>query len=164
MARPCKKGLLIFDLNGTLIHEHDKHNKDEGKIIRCRPGGHAFLKKCLHDGWDLAIWSASLLPWIEYVIAQAFPGIPFVFTWSRSECLSVQELNRKYLTKPLSRVWKKYPFYGRNIYLIDNKRQNFILNPENGILIPTFPTSPIARKDNPPRRRGGHKYRGKSEA
>lgn len=106
-----------------------------------RPRVHEFLSFCFNYFENVIIWSAGHRGYVLDVVDKLFLDLPYPHCIYSSEYCEVTE-NTFY--KPL----RKMIHYERdlklnleNTFIIDDRLDNFLDNPENGILIP--PYSPI---------------------
>jgi len=140
------KKTLILDLDETLMHcdfahkykEHDRFvnaifDGDQCRMpIFLRP----FLTKFLEfasKNFEVVIYTASDKDYADYIIDEIDPKGKYVsFRLYRPSILNIAD---NIYTKPLDILENRKL---ENIILIDNSIYNFILNKENGYLIPSF--------------------------
>lgn len=136
--RPGKK-LLVFDIDYTIF---DLGSSAERPEELARPFLHEMMRFA-NDRWDLAIWSATSMRWVEVkmrelgVLAED-NGYQIRYLMDHASMVTVRTIDRPvYDCKPLEVIWRRFPeFYGpKNTLMIDDLRRNFVLNPQNGLTI-----------------------------
>jgi hypothetical protein len=140
-------GLLVLDLDGTLIAETESGATDATAVL-ARPHLREFLLAANALGYDLAIWSASCRAWIDTVLQVIWPtdavGEPvFVFTGAR--CVLKRHMDGMHesadatVIKPLKKVWKSFPQYTKQqTIVLDNTPSTYTQNYGNALAVRTF--------------------------
>ena len=139
--RPGKK-LLVLDVDGTLF---DNWSVGEKGSDLMRPYLHEFLTN-LYPHYDLMIWSATSMKWIEAKlsllgVSSSCSSYKFVCYLDSGALISVQTPERGLVnTKPLGVIWGKFDgvYTSSNTIMIDDCRQNFLMNPRNGLRVRCF--------------------------
>lgn len=110
-----------------------------------RPGLDEFLCFAFEYFDTVGIWSAGVDNYVKDICSVIFVshrGIPRPFyVWSRERCSG----NMKTLSKPLTKVFEAHPEFNMslaNTILLDDKAQNIIANPNNGVINPRFDPKP----------------------
>ena len=138
------KKLLVLDLDYTLV---DFSVKDGDFERRKRPFCDEMLTE-LYKYYDIVIWSQTSWKWLELKLTEfgflSHPNYSIAFVLDASSMPVVTTLNRrgqkrKHAIKPLSIIWKLFPrFSASNTLHVDDLQRNFVLNPENGLLVTPF--------------------------
>lgn len=110
-----------------------------------RPYLYEFLKFCFSYFEVVAIWSAGVPKYVDAIVNFIFKDLPSPhLVFSRNRCIKYSDT----LTKPLQEMitfFNKENINGgmtlENTVLIDDRDDNFLFNPDNGILI--LPYSPL---------------------
>lgn len=137
--RPNKK-LLVLDIDYTLF---DHRSVAETGIELMRPYLHEFLK-CAYIDYDIVIWSATEMKWIEEKIkllgVSSNPDYKIMFYLDSLAMITVHTAKYGVVeVKPLGVIWGKFEQYDHtNTIMFDDMRRNFLLNPKNGLKIKPF--------------------------
>lgn len=113
---------LVLDLDETLVH-----TPANSKSFRVRPGATQFLQKMSSLGYELVIFTTATQDYADSIIDQIDPRKTIKFRLYRQHTLPWGPLH----IKDLSRLGRDL---GRTL-IIDNIAENFLLQPQNGILI-----------------------------
>jgi len=131
----------VLDLRSRIYFILDKHPLvDELPILWGikRPGTEEFLKFCFEYFQNVIIWSAG-----NYFYIKSMVDILFIDTyapslvWSYDKCVIFKDTYHK----PLKLLINENPNLNLSIehtFILDDRIDNFIDNPYNGILIPKY--------------------------
>mmetsp|Transcript_34379 Transcript_34379/g.61978 ORF Transcript_34379/g.61978 Transcript_34379/m.61978 type:complete len:370 (-) Transcript_34379:798-1907(-) len=142
------KKCLVMDIDYTLF---DLDSNAERPQELARPFLHEFLSIC-YQHYDLIIWSATGMNWVELKMKEL--GIlnnPNYNLVCMLDCMSMVTVSTEkygvFNCKPLSFIWSKFPtFYNSaNTVMIDDLRRNYILNPQQGLVIRPFKKAHLTR-------------------
>ena len=138
--RPGKK-LLVLDVDGTLF---DNWSVGETGSDLMRPYLHEFLT-LMYIHYDLIIWSATNMRWIDAKLdllgVSRNANYKFVCYLDSRATISVEAPKYGLVdTKPLGLIWGRFEdhYNASNTVIVDDCRQNFLMNPQNGIRIKCF--------------------------
>lgn len=144
--RPGKK-CLVLDIDYTLF---DHRSTVENTLDLMRPYLHEFLTAA-YPHYDIVIWSATSMKWIELKMKElgvfTNPNYKITFCLDRKAMITVaphaeENISSKTVfdTKGLAVIWGKFPEYysAKNTIHFDDLRRNFIMNPQNGLMIRPF--------------------------
>lgn len=138
--RPGKK-LLVLDVDGTLF---DNWSVGETGADLMRPYLHEFLT-LMYIHYDLIIWSATNMKWIDAKLdllgVNRNTNYRFVCYLDSLATISVEAPKYGLVnTKPLGLIWGRFAehYNPSNTIIVDDCRQNFLMNPQNGIRIKCF--------------------------
>lgn len=128
-----QRRLIILDLNGVLIHRERRNGNNSNSGIALsrfnvwvHPEVTTILDSLVAQGFDIAIWTSvrsenveELLPLLNWDPKR------FVFVWTQENCVVNGEHPNKIgvpnFTKPLDRVWERYPQYNAsNTIIVDD--------------------------------------------
>jgi hypothetical protein len=148
-----KKKLLIFNLNGFLLHR--VHLRDKKAIPKSRtpdykyryfllfkrPFSEEFMKFCL-ERFEVGLWSSAMEHNIDGALACAMGESKnkLLFVWDQDKCRdsgfkSLENNKKPLFFKELKNVWdtvkKGGPYSAANTLLIDDKPYKSFLNPPN---------------------------------
>lgn len=138
-VRPGKK-LLVLDIDYT-IFDH-KSVGETGRDLM-RPYLHYFLESVYPD-YDIAIWSATSLKWIEAKLQELSldKADTFKISFILDSGAMITVDSPKYgviEVKPLGVIWGQFEEYDeKNTIMFDDMRRNFLMNPQNGLKIRPF--------------------------
>ena len=124
------KFTLILDLDETLIHFEESQN---GGQFFVRPHTQNFLKK-MSKIYEIVIFTAAIKSYADYIINKI-----------DKNCLISYRLYRKHTILHNNLYIKDLSNIGRDlskVIIVDNNKDNFILQPENGILIKSWYNDP----------------------
>ncbi|KAL6779516.1 hypothetical protein ACKKBG_A12610 [Auxenochlorella protothecoides x Auxenochlorella symbiontica] len=145
--RPGKK-LLVLDIDYTLF---DLGSSAERADQLARPFLHHFLTLA-YAHYDIAIWSATSMKWIEVKMRElgvsTHEQYKLTFMLDHMAMVTVHhEKHGVFDCKPLEFVWQKFPgvYTPENTIMMDDLRRNYILNPQNGLVIRPFRKSHRSR-------------------
>ncbi|XP_038877891.1 ubiquitin-like domain-containing CTD phosphatase [Benincasa hispida] len=143
LRNPCREGkkLLVLDIDYTLF---DHRSPAENPLQLMRPYLHEFLTAAYAE-YDIMIWSATSLKWVELKMGQlgvlSNPNYKITALLDHLAMITVQSDYRgTFDCKPLGLIWAQFPeFYNsRNTIMFDDLRRNFVMNPQNGLVIKPF--------------------------
>lgn len=138
------KKLLVLDIDYTIF---DLGGRAERPEELARPYLHEFMTAC-YEYYDLVIWSATSMKWVEVKMKELgvsnHPDYKITFMLDHSAMVTVHtEKHGVFDCKPLAFLWAKFPaFYNEtNTIMLDDLRRNFIMNPQNGLVIRPYSKS-----------------------
>ncbi|CAL0325051.1 unnamed protein product [Lupinus luteus] len=143
VQNPCRKGkkLLVLDIDYTLF---DHRSTAENPLQLMRPYLHEFLTS-VYSEYDIMIWSATSMKWIKVKMGQLGvldnPNYKITALLDHMAMITVQSSSRGVFDcKPLGLIWAQFPeFYSAsNTIMFDDLRRNFVMNPQNGLIIKPF--------------------------
>ena len=107
----ANKKLLVLDIDYTLF-DHVSHAERGVELMR--PHLHEFLTSAYEDGYDIAIWSATSLKWIEVKMNEigvsTNPNYKIVFYLDCAAMITVHAVDYGVVNvKPLKVIWDKFP-------------------------------------------------------
>ncbi|KDD74589.1 hypothetical protein H632_c1203p1 [Helicosporidium sp. ATCC 50920] len=139
------KKLLVLDIDYTLF---DLGSSAERPEELARPYLHHFLENA-YKHYDvretIAIWSATSMKWVEVKMRElgvsTHPSYKLTFMLDCASMVTVR--HRRYGLfdcKPLAYVWAKFPgvYTPDNTIMMDDLRRNYVLNPQNGLVIRAY--------------------------
>lgn len=150
---------LIFDIDGTLIHESRDVDDDDDEIVAIRrPWIDKLFEKLFQDErvGSVSTWTAASREWSDHVYTNVFePIIPsgksMFFRWHSDRCVFKFDKNAirngedpwssRIVVKPLKKTFRRFKMVGmnqENTVIIDNTPHTFSCNYGNGIHIDTF--------------------------
>ena len=128
---PTKKFSLVLDLDETLIHFSIK-NKNEGQLF-LRPYLTSFLLS-VSEFYEIIIFTAGMKEYANLVLDIIEKKIgKKIFDYKLFREHTFIDNSQNYI-KDLSKIGRNL----ENILIIDNTKENFVFQPENGILISSF--------------------------
>lgn len=134
------KKLLVLDIDYTLF-DH-KSCAERGEELM-RPGLHEFLS-VVYSEYDIVIWSATSMKWIEAKMAELGvlknPSFKIAMFVDDGAMITVQdEEGHVVRCKPLGVLWGKFPqFSAKNSVIFDDVRHNFLMAPKSGLKIRAY--------------------------
>lgn len=143
VLNPCRKGkkLLVLDIDYTLF---DHRSTAENPLQLMRPYLHEFLTAAYAE-YDIMIWSATSMKWVELKMGQLGvlnnPNYKITALLDHMAMITVQSDSRGVFDcKPLGLIWTQFPEYysSKNTIMFDDLRRNFVMNPQNGLIIRPF--------------------------
>ncbi|KAK7247292.1 hypothetical protein RIF29_42173 [Crotalaria pallida] len=143
LQSPCRKGkkLLVLDIDYTLF---DHRSPAENPLQLMRPYLHEFLTS-VYSEYDIMIWSATSMKWIKVKMGQLGvldnPNYKITALLDHMAMITVQSSSGGVFDcKPLGLIWAQFPeFYNAsNTIMFDDLRRNFVMNPQNGLIIKPF--------------------------
>ncbi|KAM0886618.1 hypothetical protein ACQ4PT_029580 [Festuca glaucescens] len=146
LLNPCREGkrLLVLDIDYTLF---DHKSPAENPLELMRPYLHEFLTAAYAE-YDIMIWSATSMKWVQLKMEQlgvlSNPNYKITALMDHLAMITVQSdkyyANKIFDCKPLGIIWAKFPeFYNeKNTIMFDDLRRNFVMNPQNGLVIRPF--------------------------
>ncbi|KAJ0961391.1 hypothetical protein J5N97_000427 [Dioscorea zingiberensis] len=143
LLNPCREGkkLLVLDIDYTLF---DHKSPAENPLELMRPYLHEFLS-AVYAEYDIMIWSATSMKWVELKMEQlgvlGNRNYRITALLDHLAMISVQSDSlRTFDCKPLGLIWAQLPeFYNeKNTSMFDDLRRNFVMNPQNGLIIRPF--------------------------
>ena len=123
---PKYKYTLVLDLDETLVHYI---SDNDSAYIQIRPGAEEFLKE-LSEYYEIIIFTAALQNYADLVIDGIDPNGVISDRLYRQHTINIGNINIKDLNK-LGRDIK-------HIIIIDNFKDNYSLQPKNGLNIIDF--------------------------
>ncbi|CAO2167221.1 unnamed protein product [Urochloa humidicola] len=146
LLNPCRKGkkLLVLDIDYTLF-DHKSPAENPKELMR--PYLHQFLAAS-YSKYDIIIWSATSMKWVELKMEQlgvlGNPDYKITALMDHLAMITVQSENQSrkktFDCKPLGVIWAQFPEYynEKNTIMFDDLRRNFVMNPQNGLVIKPF--------------------------
>ncbi|KAF8716502.1 hypothetical protein HU200_026287 [Digitaria exilis] len=146
LLNPCRKGkkLLVLDIDYTLF-DHKSPAENPKELMR--PYLHQFLAAA-YSKYDIMIWSATSMKWVELKMEQlgvlGNPDYKITALMDHLAMITVQSENQSrkktFDCKPLGVIWAQFPEYynEKNTIMFDDLRRNFVMNPQNGLVIKPF--------------------------
>ncbi|CAA3028647.1 ubiquitin-like domain-containing CTD phosphatase [Olea europaea subsp. europaea] len=143
LLNPCREGkkLLVLDIDYTLF---DHRSTAENPLELMRPYLHEFLS-AVYAEYDIMIWSATSMKWVELKMGQLGvlnnPNYKITALLDHMAMVTVRSDARGIFDcKPLGLIWAHFPeFYSaKNSIMFDDLRRNFVMNPQNGLVIKPF--------------------------
>ncbi|BAB92447.1 CTD-like phosphatase domain-containing protein-like [Oryza sativa Japonica Group] len=145
ILNPCRKGkkLLVLDIDYTLF---DHRSAAENPIELMRPYLHEFLSAAYSE-YDIMIWSATSMKWVGMKMDQlgvlGNPNYKITALMDHLAMITVQSENlsekKTFDCKPLGVIWAQFPEYNEtNTIMFDDLRRNFVMNPQNGLVIKPY--------------------------
>eukprot|EP00268_Persea_americana_P052152 TRINITY_DN582_c6_g1_i1.p1 TRINITY_DN582_c6_g1~~TRINITY_DN582_c6_g1_i1.p1 ORF type:complete len:336 (-),score=72.87 TRINITY_DN582_c6_g1_i1:714-1721(-) len=143
LLHPCREGkkLLVLDIDYTLF---DHRSTAENPLELMRPYLHEFLS-AVYAEYDIIIWSATSMKWVELKMGQLGvldnPNYKITALLDHLAMITVQsDTHRTFDCKPLGLIWAQFPEYynSKNTIMFDDLRRNFVMNPQNGLMIRPF--------------------------
>lgn len=138
--REAKK-LVVLDIDYTLF---DHRSPAENPHELMRPYLHEFLTAAYSE-YDIIIWSATSMKWVEVKMKELGvlnnPNYKITALLDHLAMISVQSQSHGVFDcKPLGLIWGKFPeFYNPgNTIMFDDLKRNFVMNPQNGLVIRPF--------------------------
>jgi len=156
LLNPCRKGkkLLVLDIDYTLF---DHKSTAENPMELMRPYLHQFLTAA-YAKYDIMIWSATSMKWVELKMEQlgvlSNPDFKITALMDHLAMITVQSENQSrkktFDCKPLGVIWAQFPEYynEKNTIMFDDLRRNFVMNPQNGLVIKPFRKAHSNRHDD----------------
>ncbi|KAJ0960287.1 hypothetical protein J5N97_001902 [Dioscorea zingiberensis] len=125
------KKLLVLDIDYTLF---DHKSPAENPLELMRPYLHEFLS-AVYAEYDIMIWSATRITALLDHLAMISYNPDSLRTF---DC------------KPLGLIWAQLPeFYNeKNTIMFDDLRRNFVMNPQNGLIIRPFRKAHLNRSSD----------------
>jgi ubiquitin-like domain-containing CTD phosphatase 1 len=135
--RPDTK-TLVLDIDYTLL-DHITVTDHPSKMMR--PFLHEFLAIAYHSGWDIVIWSATNMRWIEVKMRETgistSPDFKIAAFVDVGAMIRVKRHDKYVNVKPLGVVWGIFAEHCRKetTIMFDDLRRNFLMNPRHGLRI-----------------------------
>lgn len=135
-----KPRTLVCDLDYTFL---DHRSIAERPIDMMRPHLHEFLSSVYAAGWDIVIWSATGMSWIELKLRSfgclVHPAYKIAALVDRGAMVTVDapEYGGRVDIKPLPVLWDLFrpDMHPDTTVMIDDLRRNFLANPQQGLRI-----------------------------
>jgi len=151
--RPAAKALLVLDVDYTLM---DHVTTAERPIDMMRPFLHAMLTSAYASGYDIVIWSATSMIWVETKMRELgvlrSPHYRIAALVDAGAMITVDAPHYgRVKIKPLGVLWGLAralgvdSFGSHNTIMLDDLRRNFLLNPANGLRIEACRNMPAIR-------------------
>ncbi|XP_020599261.1 ubiquitin-like domain-containing CTD phosphatase [Phalaenopsis equestris] len=143
LRNPCRDGkkLLVLDIDYTLF---DHRSPAENPLELMRPYLHEFMS-AVYAEYDIIVWSATSMKWVELKMGQLGvlnnPNYKITALLDHLAMITVQtDSHGTFDCKPLGLIWANFPrFYSStNTIMFDDLRRNFVMNPQNGLIIRPF--------------------------
>jgi len=143
LLNPCRPGkkLLVLDIDYTLF---DHRSTAENPRELMRPFLHEFLTTS-YQFYDIIIWSATSMKWVEVKMKElgvlSHPDYRITALIDHLAMITVQSHSHGVFDcKPLAVIWGKFPEYYHpgNTIMFDDLKRNFVMNPQNGLVIKPF--------------------------
>ncbi|KAF7024888.1 hypothetical protein CFC21_037155 [Triticum aestivum] len=143
LLNPCRDGkrLLVLDIDYTLF---DHRSPAENPLELMRPFLHEFLAAAYAE-YDIMIWSATNMKWVQLKMEQlgvlSNPNYKITALLDHMAMITVHAPDKKVFDcKPLGVIWTKFPehYNEKNTIMFDDLRRNFVMNPQNGLVIRPF--------------------------
>ncbi|GAV61201.1 ubiquitin domain-containing protein/NIF domain-containing protein [Cephalotus follicularis] len=143
LRNPCREGkkLLVLDIDYTLF---DHRSTAESPLQLMRPYLHEFLTAAYAE-YDIMIWSATSMKWVELKMEELGvlnnSNYKITALLDHLAMITVQsDFHGIFNCKPLGLIWAQLPeFYSsRNTIMFDDLRRNYVMNPQNGLVIKPF--------------------------
>ncbi|KAJ7561462.1 hypothetical protein O6H91_03G029400 [Diphasiastrum complanatum] len=143
ILNPCRphKKLLVLDIDYTLF---DHRSPAENPQELMRPYLHEFLTAAYSE-YDIIIWSATSMKWVEVKMKElgvlSNPNYRITALLDHLAMITVQSDSHGVVDcKPLGLIWEKFPEYYNplNTIMFDDLKKNFVMNPQNGLVIRQF--------------------------
>ena len=145
------KRVLVLDVDYTLM---DHRTVAERPTDMMRPHLLAFLEAAYHSNYDIVIWSATSMRWIEVKMRELGVTTSTRFSiaafYDHGAMISV--VHASYGAgpvdiKPLPVLWGQHPEHAHagNTIMFDDLRRNFLANPANGLRIEACRDMPAIR-------------------
>ncbi|XP_031488515.1 ubiquitin-like domain-containing CTD phosphatase isoform X2 [Nymphaea colorata] len=153
LLNPCREGkkLLVLDIDYTLF---DHRSTAENPLELMRPYLHEFLSAAYAE-YDIMIWSATSMRWVELKMGQLGvlnnPNYKIAALLDHMAMITVQsDTHGIFDCKPLGLIWALFPEYynSKNSIMFDDLRRNFVMNPQNGLVIKPFRKAHLNRKND----------------
>jgi hypothetical protein len=111
---------------------------DNGEVMYgvTRPGYREFLKSLFEEFDQVVVWSAGTADYVDYLVSYLFSGLPKPHdVLSREHCQKIDDD----LHKPIRYLRRRgLVIDPRNTVIFDDRVENFLANPKNGILMPAY--------------------------
>ncbi|KAK1321196.1 Ubiquitin-like domain-containing CTD phosphatase [Acorus calamus] len=105
---------------------------------------HEFLS-AVYAEYDIIIWSATSMKWVELKMGQlgvlSNPNYKITALLDHLAMITVQsDSHGIFECKPLGLIWGQFPevYNSKNTIMFDDLRRNFVMNPQNGLIIKPF--------------------------
>lgn len=153
LRNPCREGkkLLVLDIDYTLF---DHRSTAENPAELMRPYLHEFLT-AVYTEYDIMIWSATSMKWVELKMGQLgvlnHPDYKITALLDSGAMITVLSDNHGVFDcKPLGLIWAHFPQFYRsnNTIMFDDLRRNFVMNPQNGLVIKPFRKAHMNRNND----------------
>ncbi|XP_020085293.1 ubiquitin-like domain-containing CTD phosphatase isoform X2 [Ananas comosus] len=153
LLNPCREGkkLLVLDIDYTLF---DHRSSAENPLELMRPYLHEFLS-AVYAEYDIIIWSATSMKWVELKMGQlgvlSNPSYKITALLDHLAMITVQsDRHGTFDCKPLGLIWAQFSeFYNsKNTIMFDDLRRNFVMNPQNGLVIRPFKKAHLNRSSD----------------
>lgn len=132
----------VLDIDYTLF---DLSSSAERADELARPGLHDFLTAAYASNFDLLIWSATSIKWVDLKMRElgclSHADYRIVCMLDAKAMLTVHSHRYGvYNCKPLAFVWAKFDgaYRPENTVMVDDLRRNYVLNPQNGLVIKPY--------------------------
>lgn len=155
------KRCVVLDIDYTFF---DLGSTSERPVDLLRPGTIEFLTHVYQKDFDIVIWSATSMKWIDVKLKELglldhpdkfkitacmdYTSMVTVDAASVGVEFSAKKKRTVFDCKPLHVLWERYKdFYSpATTIMLDDLRRNFILNPQHGLVIKPFRKSTSSGK------------------
>ncbi|KAL3699867.1 hypothetical protein R1sor_017889 [Riccia sorocarpa] len=143
LLSPCRPGkkCLVLDIDYTLF---DHRSAAENPKELMRPYLHEFLTAA-YTSYDIIIWSATSMKWVEVKMKElgvlSNENYKITALMDHLAMITVQSSTHGVFDcKPLGVIWGKCPefYHPGNTIMFDDLKRNFVMNPQNGLVIKPF--------------------------
>lgn len=152
-----KDRLFTFTYNDIY---HDELNLDRSKREYLEQMGNSiaywclkrhhmdeFLDFCFEYFKTVIVWSAGTANYVNLIVKLIFKKNKPHFVYTQDDCADMKHPTRPYY-KPLQKIANDHPELCSmsNMVIIDDRKDNFKENPDNGILIPAYDPRKVYEK------------------
>jgi HAD-superfamily hydrolase (TIGR02245 family) len=143
----------VFDLDYTVL---DHRSVVERPSEMMRPFLHEMFSAVYASGYDIVIWSATSMRWIETKLRSFgcvnHPAYKFACLMDGGAMITVDspEYGGRIDVKPLGVMWELFPEHTHpsTTIMFDDLRRNFLCNPQNGFRIKACRDLPNTRHED----------------
>eukprot|EP01125_Pyxidicula_operculata_P021457 TRINITY_DN826_c0_g1_i1.p1 TRINITY_DN826_c0_g1~~TRINITY_DN826_c0_g1_i1.p1 ORF type:complete len:328 (-),score=65.24 TRINITY_DN826_c0_g1_i1:90-1073(-) len=152
LSKPItNKKLLVLDVDYTFF---DHCSSASNPLVLRRPYIN-FMLETVYPFYDIIIWSATSMKWIELkmkelqIVTSKNFNITAYFDYNAMITVHTEKYG-VYNTKPLPVIWGIYPehYNQKNTIMFDDLGRNFIMNPGNGLKIRPFKNAPVVGQED----------------
>lgn len=139
------KKCAVFDIDYTIFA---LDSKSERASDLARPYLHD-LFSAIYPFFDIVIWSATSMKWIDVKLKElgifSNPSYKVTLTMDYTAMVTIATPGKGktptlFDCKPLAVLWNRYGshYNHENTIMVDDLRRNYVLNPQNGLVIKPF--------------------------